>query len=138
MYVKDGATILADSCVKVDTTLSTGIGENLNYAHRNELILSLVIWAILHDSSSYSAANVSPILTKQSFKLSAIDLGSDTKLSLTESSLKLFGLLFFPNNVLMSVQAFLGSFDLQSWTKRVENIKNRGYFAHYVLNIAHY
>ena len=27
---------------------------------------------------------------------------------------------------------------LQSWTKRVENIKNRGYFAHYVLNIAHY
>ena len=28
--------------------------------------------------------------------------------------------------------------DLQSWTKRVENIKNRGYFAHYVLNIAHY
>ena len=27
---------------------------------------------------------------------------------------------------------------LQSWTKRAENIKNRGYFAHYVLNIAHY
>ena len=27
---------------------------------------------------------------------------------------------------------------LQSWTKRVENIKTRGYFAHYVLNIAHY
>ena len=27
---------------------------------------------------------------------------------------------------------------LQSWTKRVENIKKRGYFAHCVLNIAHY
>lgn len=82
MYVKDGATILADSLrilggilsrpvvlfafrpLKVDTTLSTGIGENSNCAHRNELILSLVVWAILHDSSSYSAANVSPILTK--------------------------------------------------------------------------
>ena len=81
MYVKDGATILADSLrilegilsrpvvlfafrpLKVDTTLSTGIGENLNCAHRNELMLSLVVWA-LHDSSSYSAANVSPILTK--------------------------------------------------------------------------
>ena len=82
MYVKDGATILADSLrilggilsrpvvlfafrpLKVYTTLSTGSGENLNCAHMNELILSLVVWAILHDSSSYSAANVSPILTK--------------------------------------------------------------------------
>ena len=76
MYVKDGAAILADSLrilggilsrpivlfafktLKVDTTLSTGIGENLNSAHWNELILSLVVWEILHDSSSYSAANV--------------------------------------------------------------------------------
>jgi len=122
MYVKDGATILADSLrvlggilsgavalfafgpLKADATLSTVIGENLNCAHRNELILSLVVRAILHDSSSYSAANVSPILTKLLFKPSAIDLGSDNKLSLTESSLKLFGVLFFPNNVLMSVQ----------------------------------
>ena len=82
MYVKDGATILAGSIrifegilsrpvalfafrpLKVDTTLSTGIGLNLNCTHRNELILSLVVWALLHDSSSYSAANVSPILTK--------------------------------------------------------------------------
>ena len=82
MYVKGGATILADSLrilggilsrpvvlfafrpLKVDATLSTRIGGNLNCAHRNELILSLVLWAILHDSSSYSAANVGPILTK--------------------------------------------------------------------------
>ena len=81
MYVKDGTTILADSLrmlgrilsrpvvsfafrpLKVDATLSTGIGENLNCAHRNELILSLVVRAILHDSS-YSAANVGPILTR--------------------------------------------------------------------------
>ena len=68
------------------------------------MILSLVVWAMLHDSSWYSAANVGPLLTKESFKALAIDLESDTKLSLTESSLKLFGLLYFPNNVLMSVQ----------------------------------
>ena len=55
MYVKDDATILANSLrilggilsrpvvlfafrpLNVDTTLLTGIGENLNYAHRNEL-----------------------------------------------------------------------------------------------------
>ena len=61
MYVKDGAAILADSLrilggilsrpvvlfafrpLKVDATFSTGIGENLNCAHRNELILSLVV-----------------------------------------------------------------------------------------------
>ena len=82
MYVKDGATILADSLRvvggilskpvllfafrprKVEATFSTGIGENLNCVHGNELILSLIVWAILHDSSSYSAANVGPILTK--------------------------------------------------------------------------
>lgn len=82
MYVKEGTTILADSLrvlggissrpvvlfafrpLKVDATLSTGIGENLNCAHGNELILSLVVWAVLHDSSSYSAANIGPILTK--------------------------------------------------------------------------
>ena len=68
MYVKDDATILANSLrilggilsrpvvlfafrpLNVDTTLLTGIGENLNYAHRNELKLSLVVWAIMHDS----------------------------------------------------------------------------------------
>ena len=74
MYVNDSATILADSLrvlggilsravalfasfrpLKANATLSTGIGENLNCAIRNELILSLVVWAILHDSSSYSA-----------------------------------------------------------------------------------
>ena len=82
MYVKDGATILAESLrvlggilsravaifafrpLKADATLSTGIGENLNCANRNELIFSLVVWAILHDSSLYSAAKVSKILTK--------------------------------------------------------------------------
>ena len=82
MYVKDDATILANSLrilggilsrpvvlfafrpLNVDTTLLTGIGENLNYAHRNELILSLIVWAILHESSSYFAANVGLILTK--------------------------------------------------------------------------
>ena len=36
------------------------------------------------------------------------------------------------------VREGLNKLQLQSWTKRVENIKNRGYFAHYVLNIAHY
>ena len=82
MYVKDGATILTDNLrilggilsrpvvlfafrpLKVDATLLTGIGANLNVAHRNELILSLIVWSILHDSSSYSAANVGAILTK--------------------------------------------------------------------------
>ena len=61
MYVKDGAAKLADSLrilggilsrsvvliafrpLKVYATFSTGIGENLNCAHRNELILSLVV-----------------------------------------------------------------------------------------------
>ena len=61
MYVKDDATILANSLrilggvlsrpvvlfafrpLNVDATLLTGIGENLNYAHRNELKLSLVV-----------------------------------------------------------------------------------------------
>ena len=32
------------------------MGENLNWAPRNELILSLVVCAILHDSSLHSAA----------------------------------------------------------------------------------
>ena len=82
MYVKDGATILADSLrvlggilsrpvvlfafrpFKVGATLSTGIGKNLNCTHGNELILSLVAWTILHGSSSYPAANVGPMLTK--------------------------------------------------------------------------
>ena len=68
MYVKDDATILANSLrilggilsrpvvlfsfrpLNVDATLLTGIGENLNYAHRNKLELLLVVWAILHDS----------------------------------------------------------------------------------------
>ena len=67
MYVKDGETIIADSLrilggilcrlvvlfafrpVRVDATLSTGIGKNLNCAHRNELILSLDVWSILHN-----------------------------------------------------------------------------------------
>ena len=39
---------------------------------------------MLHDSSWYSAANVGPLLTKESFKALAIDLESDTKLSLTD------------------------------------------------------
>ena len=61
MYVKDGAAKLADSLrilggilsrpvvsfafrpLKVYATFSTRIGENLNCAHRNELILSLVV-----------------------------------------------------------------------------------------------
>jgi len=82
MYVKNCGTTLADSLrvlggilsrpvvlfafrlLKVDATLSTGIGENLNSAHGNELILSLVVSVTLRDSSSYSAANVGPILTK--------------------------------------------------------------------------
>ena len=82
MYVRDGATVLADSLrvlggilsrpvvlfafrpLKVDATLSTGIGENLNCAHGIELILSLFVWAVLYDSSSYSPANAGPILTK--------------------------------------------------------------------------
>ena len=68
MYFKDGANILGNSLrilggilsrpvvlfafrpLNVDTTLLTGIGENLNYARRNELKLSLVVWAIMHDS----------------------------------------------------------------------------------------
>ena len=37
-----------------------------------------------------------------------------------------------------STKGLILELDLQSWTKRVENIKNWGYFAHYVLNIAHY
>ena len=82
MHVRDGATMLANSLrvlggilsrpvasfafrpLKVDATLSTGIGENLNRAHGIELILSLFVWAVLYDSSSYSAANADPILTK--------------------------------------------------------------------------
>ena len=81
-YLTWGETILADSLrilagilsrpvvlfafrpLKVDATLSTRIGENLNCAHGNELILSFVVWAVLYDSSSYSAANAGPILKK--------------------------------------------------------------------------
>ena len=79
MYVKDGATILADRFrvlegilfrpvvlfafrpLKVDATLSTGIGENLNSAHGNELILSLVIWVTLRNSSSLNCTTRGPV-----------------------------------------------------------------------------
>ena len=72
MFVKDGATILVDSLRMLGRILSRPVvlfafrplEVDLNCAHRNELILSLVVWAILHDSSSYSAANVGPILTR--------------------------------------------------------------------------
>ena len=65
MYVKDGVTRLADRRMlggilggifsrpvvlfafrplRIDATLSTRIGENLNWAHGSGLVLSFVVW----------------------------------------------------------------------------------------------